>query len=324
MPQQDDLERYENTEARELLRLFAAVRPAQEKQAPPDFRVKVLNRIEQRRARRGFLAGVTRLLTPAWVPVLAAGLLLSLSANVWLGFWAPAQRAHGDRQVATTSLTDRGSEALVTAYRFQAGIKSDTALDTLVASHSVIEEQAVTLGFAAKPERSRFFISGILYAETLAALRSNNLDLAAQRLQTLEKELGDLQVPRALPLYVSEMRPLLENRRYTGDVFGEFLSLVEPLYAVSAGGTDTDGLTLFRAGAWVENMVLAAAAGDRAALRQGHTVQYLHRELKKLNAPKGVFDALEQLSGIMAKQDMTDRDVKEVLKLVKKMQTLLG
>jgi hypothetical protein len=324
MPQQDDLERYENTEARELLRLFEAVRPPHERQAPPDFRVKVRTRIEQRRAHRGFLAGMTHLLTPAWVPVLAAGLLLSLSVNVWLGFWAPEQRRHGERQMANTPLGDSGSEAFVAAYRFQAGIQSDTALDTLVAAHSVIGEQAVAFGFAAKPERSRFFILGTLYAEALAALRSGNLDFAAQRLQAMERELVDLQMPRTLSLYISEMRTLLENRQYTGDVVGEFLSLFEPLYAESVRSKATDGLTLFRAGAWLENMVLAAAAGDKAALRQVHTVQYFNQEMKKLNAPKGVFDALEQLSGIMAKQDMADRDVKEVLKLVKKMQTLLG
>jgi hypothetical protein len=324
MSPQDDLERYENTEARELIRLFESARPPQAKQAPPDFRVKVLTCIAQRRARRGFLVSVTRMLHPAWAPVLAVGLLLSLSVNVWLGFWAMEQRVHSEYQMANAPLVERASAAFFDVYRFQAGIKSETALDTLVVTHSVIGKRAVTFGFAAQPERSKAFSIGTLYAETLAALRSGNLDLAVQRLQAMEKACLDLQGPGTLSLYLSEMRTLLENRRYAEDVLGEFLSLFEPLYAEYAGSKDADGLTLFRAGAWLENMVLAAAAGDKAALRQVHVGQYFHREIKRLNAPKGVLDALEQLSGMLAQREMTDRDVKAVLKLVKTLQTLLG
>ena len=56
MPRKDALERYEQTEAQDLIRLFQAVRPP-EVQPPPDFRAKVLTRVEQRRTRHGLLGG---------------------------------------------------------------------------------------------------------------------------------------------------------------------------------------------------------------------------------------------------------------------------
>ncbi|HXH08429.1 MAG TPA: hypothetical protein VNP04_01450 [Alphaproteobacteria bacterium] len=94
MAQQRDLERYETTEARDIVRLLQALGEGQESggreslrlaslsefpvlgafaagmvfgptqqravQAPADFRDKVLARIEKRRARRGILARILR------------------------------------------------------------------------------------------------------------------------------------------------------------------------------------------------------------------------------------------------------------------------
>lgn len=323
MPRKDALERYEQTEAQDLIRLFQAVRPP-EVQPPPDFRAKVLTRVEQRRARHGLFGGMTPLLTPWWAPALAVILLLSLSVNIWMGFWASGQRTPVSQQAAGPVLDPLGRERPLQAYTFQSGIHSATDLGTLVTAHAVTGEPAVAFGFTATSERARFFHLGTLYAEALAYVHSGTLDVAAQRLAAMHKELVDIQGTGVLSHYLSIMQHLLQNRQYTAEVLEKFLALFEVLYNEDARSVDAESLTLFRAGTWVENMKLAAAAGDKDALRQGTTTQYFRREMQSLHAPQGILDALEQISHIVAKPEMTDRDVIEVLTLAKQVQRLLS
>jgi tetratricopeptide (TPR) repeat protein len=82
----DDLERYEATEARELVRLFNELRPPPVEHAPAHFRAKVLAQVAERRARRGWFIWLARGRVSPWVPALLTGLLLSLSLNAWLGY----------------------------------------------------------------------------------------------------------------------------------------------------------------------------------------------------------------------------------------------
>src|SRR5437667_131301 len=84
---------------------------------------------------------------------------------------------------------------------------------------------------------------------------------------------------------------------------------------LSAGSSDAESLALFRAGAWVENMKLAAAAGDKDALRQVTTAQYVRREMQNLHAPQGILEALEQLSHTVVKSELTQNDIAKVLTL---------
>jgi hypothetical protein len=319
MSRKDDLERYENMEARGIIQWLAAMKPSHEVQAPPDFRVKVLTRLEQRRARRRFPVRLFGLTPPTWVPALAVGLLLSLGANIWLGF-----RTLSQRQVASPVLENTGRDWPFDAYTFQAGLRSDTALGVLVTTHSGIGQQAVAFGFAAKPARAKLFIIGTLYAEALAYLHSGDLESARQRLATIEKELGSLQGPSSLDRYFSAMRHLLASQQASAEVLGEVLTLFEPLLAEYTRSTGTERPVLFRAGIWLESMHLAATTGDKAALRQVDTVQYFQQEMERLDAPQGLLEALQQISHITTKQEITDRDVKEVLKLVKRIQTLLS
>src|SRR5437762_11270109 len=197
MPRKDALERYEQTEAQDLIRLFQAVRPP-EVPPPPDFRAKVLTRVEQRRAHHGLLGGLTPLLTPWWAPALAVMLLLSLSVNVWTGFWAFGQRTPASQQAAGPVLgpIERGMPLQV--YTFQARIHSATDLGTLVTAHAVTGEPAVAFGFAPTSERARFFRLGTSYAEALAYVHSGALGAAAQRLAAMHQELVDGQGPSTL------------------------------------------------------------------------------------------------------------------------------
>src|SRR5437868_4241458 len=130
MRRKDALERYEQTEAQDLIRLFQAVKPP-EAQPPPDFRARVLTQVEQRRTRHGLFGGIIPLLTPWWAPVLAVMLLLSLSVNVWTGFWAFGQRSPDSQQAAGPVSNPLGREKPLQAYTFQAGIHSTTDLGTL-------------------------------------------------------------------------------------------------------------------------------------------------------------------------------------------------
>jgi len=251
-------------------------------------------------------------------------LLLSLSVNVWMGFWAFWQRTPASQQAAGPVLDPLSRERPLQAYTFQAGIHSTTDLGTLVAAHAVADEPAVAFGFAATPERARFFRLGTRYAEALAYVHSSNLDAAAQRLATMHQELVDLQVPSVLSDYLNEMQHLLQNRQYTAEALEKFLALFEVLYAEDAKHIGAESLTLWRAGSWVENMKLAAAAGDKHALRQGTTAQYFTREMQSLHAPKGILNALEQISHIVTQPELTDGDVAKVLTLTKQVQQLFS
>jgi alkyl hydroperoxide reductase subunit AhpC len=46
--------------------------------------------------------------------------------------------------------------------------------------------------------------------------------------------------------------------------------------------------------------------------------------MQSLHAPQGILDALEQISHIVAKPDLTGRDVTEVLTLAKQVQRLFS
>src|SRR5215510_11930472 len=127
MPRKDALERYEQTEAQDLIRLFQAVK-SPEAQPRSDFRAKVLTRVEQRRAHHGLLGGLTPLLTPWWAPALAVMLLLSLSVNVRMGLQTFGQHTPASRQAAGPILDPLERERPLQASTFQAGIHSVTDL----------------------------------------------------------------------------------------------------------------------------------------------------------------------------------------------------
>ena len=101
----------------------------------------------------------------------------------------------------------------------------------------------------------------------------------------------------------------------------EFLALFQPLFEDFAKSRGEAQLTLFGAGAWLVDMSLAA--GDKSLLHQPQKVEYFRREMQRLNAPKGVLDALNELGQLAAKREMTDGDVSNILKLVKDVQTIL-
>lgn len=124
--------------------------------------------------------------------------------------------------------------------------------------------------------------------------------------------------------YLGQIRALVESREYPGAVLRHLLAPFQPFYEAHLLRQGPDQRPLFQAGAWLVNLRLAAAAGEQALLRQGDPVRYFHDALQRLGAPKGGVGALEQLAQIMEKPEITERDARRILKLVKKVQTILG
>jgi hypothetical protein len=319
MPQPDELERYERTEAQDIIHLIEAARPSQEIPTPANFRANVLAKVEQRRSRQGVLTWITAVLTPTWAPALAAALLLSLGFNAWLGFRILDQPETGGQQVAGTL---QGVHGPLNAYVFQAGLSREADLGALVTKQAAIERQVVAFGFAAKPAPAKSFLIGALYIEALAYVRSGDLQAAAQRWATIDKELVSVAEP--LATHIHTVQRLLESQNPAPETVGASLALFEPFYEAYVQDTDTAQLTLFQMGAWLGNMSLAAAANDKAALRHIDTIEYFSHEMQRLHAPTGVLDALDRLRAMLGQADITDRDVNGVLKLVQKMQRMLG
>jgi hypothetical protein len=323
MAQHDELEQYERTEAQEIIRLLQAMQSQQGASAPADFRAKVLHKVEERRAQRWGFAWLTGLLTPAWAPVVALGFLVSLGGNLWLGarLWQP--RNLGNQQAGQTQpgSTDLGP---VHAYAFQAGLRSERPLGPLVAEHSTLERTATAFGFAGKPVKTSVFLIGTLYAEALAYLRSDDREAVLWHLAALENELTAVQAPQSLAQYVNTLYHFIEGQPQAAAVAAEWLALFEPLYEDYAKSRSVERLLFFRAGAWLENLALAAAAGDKNALQQVATVQSFIKELPQFNVAPKVLEILEHIKRTLEKPVLDDRDVTAVLRLIKQAQRMLG
>jgi hypothetical protein len=231
--------------------------------------------------------------------------------------------AKGDL-VVPTGLQSGESEVYFDSAMLQARIKSEKPLTTVAMQHSAIGEEAIAFGFAAKSEEAKFFIIGSLYADALAHLRSGAADLAAKRLESIETELLALRAPSSLYNYISKMRNMIEQKRYDTEMIEEFMALFQPLWEDYTRSKGDDKLILFRAGSWLVDMSLIAGAQDTELLRQPVKAKYFTEAMKKLSAPKGVVEAFDQITQITEKQQIIDTDAKEVLKLVKQIQTILA
>lgn len=320
----DDLEAYENSEARHLVRLFKAARPSEEPRAPANFCARVLHKIEARRARRGLLGWMGGAFTPAWAPALAAALILSLGVNVWFSLSVWESNGSGKQQVSEASREASHGGVPLNTYAFQAGIQSKMPLGALATEHPVLDAQATMFGFTGRPARANSFLIGALYAEALAYLHSDDRAGAKQRLSAIEQGLVQTQTSASLVQMINTAQRLVEEPTYASATVGAFVALFEPLYQAYARHHDTATLLLFQAGAWLENMHLAAVAGDKVALQQRPAVQYFLTEMRRLPAPKGVLNALEELDHVLAQPELTDRDVRTVRKLVKRLQDTLA
>ncbi|HOI93571.1 MAG TPA: hypothetical protein PK250_02585 [Syntrophobacter fumaroxidans] len=210
------------------------------------------------------------------------------------------------------------------SHAFQSGIRSTGNIGELAKQYSPLQSRASTYGFAARSDEARFFLIGALYTEALAYVTGGKWELAAQRLEVVEGEFVKMGAPSSLYGFITKARNMIENVKYPPEYLVTVLALFQPFFEEYAKAQSEDKLTLFRAGAWLVNMSLTAASGDRELLRQPATLSYFTSELKRMDAPKGVVDALEEIAAISGKADITDKDTQKVLQLVTQIEQLLS
>jgi hypothetical protein len=310
----------------EIQRWFQDLGPPPEGQAPSDLRAKVLARIEEQRGRRGMFAWVSSVRSPAWAAALALVLVVSLGLNVWWAVLRFGLRPPDTRPPLSTVTGDFGSAGPLRTYRFQLGMARTKELGKLIAAQPARLYPTGVVGFTPQAARSTFFHMGTLYADALAALHGAAFEEAGQRLDVLSQALVSVQAPRALPQYIRAVHTWLQQRQYEDEVLAQFLALFEPLYEDAyAKAESVDGVILFRTGTWVENMALAAAVDDRTALRLGgEAIEEVRRSLAQLQVPREVLTALERLHAIVARQALTDREIRAIHMLVQDIQRMLS
>jgi hypothetical protein len=207
---------------------------------------------------------------------------------------------------------------------FQSGIRSPLNLGGLAKQNSPINEKGASFGFAAKSDEARFFLIGASYSEALAYLEGGQLDLATQRLQYIEEEFIEMGAPSSLYTLISKTRNMLETEKYPKEYVRMVLSLFQPFFEEFAESKSGDKLILFRAGSFLSDIGLVAAAGNKELLKQSTNLTYFSTEMKRMDAPKGVLEALAEMNKMSEKETLTDSDSAAVLKLVKKIEQLLS
>lgn len=208
--------------------------------------------------------------------------------------------------------------------RFQSRISGPQGLGALAADVSLFGKGDQAMGFAAKSDEAKTFLIGSFYSEALAYVRGGKMDLALERLKAMEREFIAMGAPNSVNAVLSRIGNLVATKKYDPAVILDFLGLAQPVcedYLLSKG---KDRLTLFQAGSWLMDMGLAAAAKDKSLLKQPDVLKYFVAEMKRMDAPKGVQDSLTEISTISAKKDIVDRDAEQVLKLIKRIQSVLG
>jgi hypothetical protein len=296
----------------DLIRWFQALGPPPPGQAPPHLRASVRARIEQYRVRRGLWAWLRQPWPGGLVPALATGFVLSLAVNIWWGLERPDTKALTEQKPAYT-------------YQFLQTIHGASTPGSLVASRPAVSARPTGLGFALQETRVIYFRQGWLFADALAALHSGASQVAVQRLDTLTKSLQSLQAPQALYRYLEEMRALQQQQRYTDPELASFLALFETLYESEySQDQDPTAVPLFRLGAWLETLALAAAAGDAAALRQAPAVDYFRQALITLDAPPELLQAFADLQRLASSPAMSAVELRTFRQLVQQAQQTLG
>jgi hypothetical protein len=307
-------------------------------------------RLAQYQAQRGLGAWLSRLGFPTWALVLAAGLVLSLGLNVWWGLHTLKLQAPGTQQGTwgmqvpeAQQKTDPWQEAGGSAQRlhiarFQRQIQPAQGLGTFVAAHSALREPAAIAAFTPQAARTAFVRLGTLYAEALATLASDDVEATSLRLVMLVQILVRVQAPPVLPQYLRTVHGLLppwarvlegeKDRKamLPGEKVATILALFEPLYEDAyAGANAQEPIRLFQAGAWLENMSLAAAARDAAALRYGGAaLEEVRNTLTHIHAPPEALTALARVQRLLAQSALTEDELRTIQNLVQDIQERLS
>jgi hypothetical protein len=315
MPRENEPTRLDDANDDDIIGWFRTLASPRDGQVSPHLRASVLAQIDQRRARRKLWRWVSPAWPTAWVAVGTAALVLSLSVNVWWGVQILRQRV----------LASQPSPQSLSTYRFQQDLQHPQAFGAAVPARLALQEQTGGLGFAPQDTRIPCFRMGTVYTDALATLRSGALETAMQHVDLLIRMLEGMQAPAALSDYLHQMQTLVHSRQYGAEPLTTFLALFESLYeAAYRQPEETEAWTFFHIGTWLENMSLAARAGETTVLRQDVAVQHFRTALTSLGVPHDVLQALGQVSQLVAAHERTDRSRMQIHQLVQEMQRTLG
>jgi hypothetical protein len=250
------------------------------------------------------------------------GLLLSLGLNVWWGTHLAQSPGPDMAQDIRARQHDPGTRAPLSIYRFQAEIVQLKAVGTSLAARAPVKEPTAPVGFTPQAARAAFFQLGTLYADALALFASGALEAATQRLDALAHGFATVHTARPVMQYLHALQTLRASHQYSGEDLATFLALFEPLYdAADSGLNRLDTVALFRTGAWVENVSLAAAAGDFTALRRGGAaLAGAYKPLTTRHLPPDLLAGLERLQHLAQQPTSTEEDRTSLQRLVQELQ----
>lgn len=246
-----------------------------------------------------------------------------VGAAVFLPVLCLALAAQEER-LPPKKLDTAGARVVFDSTRFQSQITSPQGLGPLAGELSLYGQELQAMGFAAKSDEAKTFLIGSFYSELVAHVRSGKSDLALDRLRAIEKEFILMGVPVSAYNFISRLENAIATGRYDAPVLLEILGLFQPVYEDHLQAKGQDHVILFQAGSWLMDMGLAAAARDSSLLRQPDVLKYFAAEMERMDAPKGVRDALAEISKISEKAEISDREADQVLRLIKRIQNVLG
>lgn len=238
--------------------------------------------------------------------------------------WAPQIAATAEPIPANMGSFSDVTEVLYSSSAAQSQIVPDKPLSEIALENTRLSAKDGSFGFAAKSPEARFFLAGALCSEALALARGEKLSDALRRVEAIQHILIDLGAPSGLYTYTAKLKNHLLRGDLSAAALQDYFSLLQPLLSDFAKSQSADKATLLTTGVWVTDMGLAAGAGDTSLLRNDVMLKHVIAEMKRMDAPKGVQDALSEIAAISAQTSISERDAKTVLALVQRIQTLLG
>lgn len=250
------------------------------------------------------------------IPVfaLAATVVLVISAVL---FWTPQNSVRFD------------------SANFQANITGDSELISL-AHHFRTETQTTSrYGFVNQSPSHSGFAMGTMLSESLSYLISDDPARAREQMTQMSMSLKEVGSPENLQIQLGEAREFIQfaqlnNLGSAKAVQQSIASLLafQYVYENHLGMNDERQLVLFKTAIWSYNMGLAAMAGDVNAVKQFAAQDQLKpaavvKEMTKINAPKGVMLALEQIEVLLSNKDLNKTQLPELVGVVQQLRGLL-